>query len=274
MKARFFTIEALSNLHVGSGEINYGLIDNLIQRDPVTELPNINSSSLKGAVREYFTYLEKNGQNKDDNGNVMWTVSDIFGSNPKENDSSKRKQGSVRFFEAELLSIPVRSNRVPYEMVTSAEVLRSIKEKLEAFDCLKKEDAVLSSLNKTLKKIKKNEDYKNSLIAFEPLLGAPLRIVEHSELKRICSDEELPVISRNYLENGQSANLWYEQVLPKHSHLAFVCMGEGNDFETFCAELGRAQLQIGANATIGYGYCKLTDVLSLNLNENQNEEDK
>ena len=56
MKAKFFKIEAISNLHVGNGEINYGLIDNLIQRDPVTELPNINSSSLKGALREFFKH--------------------------------------------------------------------------------------------------------------------------------------------------------------------------------------------------------------------------
>jgi len=54
MTTRMYVINTLSNMHVGSGEVNYGVIDNLIQRDSVTNLPNINSSGLKGAIREYF----------------------------------------------------------------------------------------------------------------------------------------------------------------------------------------------------------------------------
>lgn len=41
-------IIAKANLHVGNENIsNYGLIDKAIQRDIVTNLPCINSSSLK-----------------------------------------------------------------------------------------------------------------------------------------------------------------------------------------------------------------------------------
>ena len=272
MNARLFMIEALSNMHVGSGEINYGLIDNLIQRDPVTELPNINSSSLKGALREYFNkYLEKKNLNKDANGVELWTVNNIFGSDPKEDDPKKRKQGCVRFFEAELLSIPVRSNKVPFEMITSSEILRNLKEKTESFNCCDNGNIILSNAKSALKKIKKNDDYSTHLKVLESVFGKPLNIVDHSMFKQCCSDEELPVISRNNLENGQSANLWYEQVLPKHSRLAFVCMSEDESFEAFCTELGKAQLQIGANATIGYGYCKVTDLLS--IKPDQDEED-
>ena len=49
-----YVINTLSNMHVGSGEVNYGVIDNLIQRDSVTNLHNINSSGLNAAIREYF----------------------------------------------------------------------------------------------------------------------------------------------------------------------------------------------------------------------------
>ena len=49
-------IVAKANLHVGNENVaNYGLIDKAIQRDAVTNLPCINSSSLKGALNEYFT---------------------------------------------------------------------------------------------------------------------------------------------------------------------------------------------------------------------------
>lgn len=220
MKTKFFKIEALSNLHVGNGEINYGLIDNLIQRDPVTELPNINSSSLKGALREFFKY-----KNKGD-------VDMIFGSDPK--DKKNRKQGSIRFFEAELVAIPVRDDKVPYVMVTSDKTIESLKNRMESFGL-----SVPANIRE--------------------LIGNPVE-KSFEEFKEICSDEELPVISRNNLENGQSANLWYEQVLPKHSVLVFAVMGEDKALESFCSELNNSQVQIGANATIGYGLCQIKEI--------------
>lgn len=49
-------ITAKTNLHVGNENTsNYGLVDKLIQRDALTGLPCINSSSLKGALNEFFT---------------------------------------------------------------------------------------------------------------------------------------------------------------------------------------------------------------------------
>lgn len=233
MKTKFFKIEVLSNMHVGNGEINYGLIDNLIQRDPITELPNINSSSLKGALREHFRHVGKKKNS--------WTVDGVFGSDPK--DKKNRKQGSVRFFEAEIVAIPVRNDEKPYIMITSEETLKGLENRMKGFN-----------LSITTEKIKE-------------LIGNP-QVKKHEKFKEKCSDEELPVISRNNLEDGQSANLWYEQVLPKHSVLVFAVMGEEKDasgkenaaFIDFCDELNGAQVQIGANATIGYGYCLITEI--------------
>jgi CRISPR-associated protein Cmr4 len=54
MKTELYKITTLSNLHVGSGEINFDVIDNQVQRDAISNLPNINSSSLKGAFSENF----------------------------------------------------------------------------------------------------------------------------------------------------------------------------------------------------------------------------
>lgn len=115
MTTRMYVINTLSNMHVGSGEVNYGVIDNLIQRDSVTNLPNINSSGLKGAIREYFK------ENED-------LVRELFGSAPRD---EKTLPGKVRFFEANLLSMPVRSDKVPFLMAISDEVLQELITKMK-----------------------------------------------------------------------------------------------------------------------------------------------
>lgn len=66
---KLFHITAITNLHVGSGTENIGVVDNLIQRDVITKLPIIHSSSLKGALREHCNC------NKDQN-----VIDYIFGS--------------------------------------------------------------------------------------------------------------------------------------------------------------------------------------------------
>ena len=58
MNTRVFKITAKTNLHVGneSGG-DFTIIDKAIQRDPLTGLPCINSSSLKGAINETLTAI-------------------------------------------------------------------------------------------------------------------------------------------------------------------------------------------------------------------------
>jgi len=51
-RSELYIITARTNLHVGSGDEAYGLVENRVQRDVVTQLPNINASGLKGALRE------------------------------------------------------------------------------------------------------------------------------------------------------------------------------------------------------------------------------
>lgn len=251
MKTEIFLIETLSNLHVGSGEINYGLVDNLIQRDPVTDLPTINSSSLKGALREHF---ERGGLEK---------LITIFGSEPKENDASKRKQGAIRFFEADLLSVPVRTtgNNLAFVNATSKALLERQRERLEQFgiggEFLTRLSSISNSCGKVdIEDLGQNDYYDttdNTSIA-----GKHIAFVSEGELNRLCDNEHLPIISRNCLENGQSTNLFYEQVLPRYSHLITLIMGEDELLDAFCGKLNNQIVQVGGNATIGYGYCKFT----------------
>lgn len=266
MATKMYIIDAQCNLHVGSGEVNYGLIDNLIQRDAITTLPNINSSSLKGALREFF---------KDDS-----FVTDVFGSASGETDTKKRKQGSARFFEANLLALPVRSDKRPYLMATSVDVVNRLIKDLTVFncdnkddiltalqgfaDCLKTNDAIVfdSNLdNACIEDVDLNATYVNpsSDNVITQLFGENIVLLNSEKFKMLCDDNHLPVIARNNLENGTSTNLWYEQVLPRYSRLYFML----KDGEKLEEKMTKELVQIGANATIGYGFCKIQSLSNL-----------
>ncbi|GAA6369500.1 type III-B CRISPR module RAMP protein Cmr4 [Odoribacter splanchnicus] len=269
---QMYIIDTLSNMHVGSGEVNYGVIDNLIQRDPLTHLPNINASGLKGALREAFK-----GES---------FVGDLFGSEPKVKDEAK-KAGNARFFEANLLSLPVRSDKVPYLMATSIDIIQGVKRNMEVFQC-EGGEGIISEIDQFLNEIKGKdlplvfdsglqEAYVEELTlrahyteinvpgSIFKLLGRPLVILSHEQLFTLCDDNHLPVLARNNLEDGRSTNLWYEQVLPRYTRLYFMFMegkSDSDNVTNFRKKLLSEVFQIGANASIGYGFCKIKDIMT------------
>lgn len=263
MKTELFFINAISNLHVGSGEVNYGLIDNLIQRDPVTGLPTINSSSLKGAIREHFENISPNPK---------VDVRRIFGSKPDDN-ADNRNPGKVRFFEADLVALPVRCADAdfPYVMISAKEHLSRLCRRLEMFNINAQFLNIICDLHKkdsvTIEDLPDNTPYATTTDELEPYLDKHIAIVDEPTMGRLCNDEHLPVISRNCLDDGRSTNLFYEQVLPRYSRLCTVLMSNDNTFETFCEELDKQIVQIGGNATIGYGYCQFTRFPNTNPNK-------
>ena len=299
MEKNIYIIEALSNMHVGSGDANFGVIDNLIQRDVLTDLPNINSSGLKGAIREFF----KNAEIATDKEDLIRA---IFGSEPKDREAdsdsenpgktkkSKKdlQQGAFRFFEANLLSIPIRSDRVPFLMATSIEIAKDLLFKSENFNIplmdFEKplndlvENFIISPNNPLLfdesldgSVIENHEwvprfEQNSNKELLEKLFGSPLVILNDNDFRTICNNDNLPVIARNNLENGQSKNLWYEQILPRFSRFYFSLIKQQpfipieNLFEFFDEKLKENIVQIGANATIGYGYCRIKNINTLN----------
>lgn len=219
-----------TNLHVGNeSTVNFSVIDKAIQRDVTTNLPCINSSSLKGAIKEFMTE-GLNIQDKD--------IKDIFGS--IKSDAANIKKGSASFFDASLLFIPKQCiNGKTYELIYCDKVLKSFTDKVNN---LVGEDSI--SGDDLLKKVRSEIGSEN----------VAQHSVEEEEFKKYCNDDSLPIISRNCLENGESVNLWYEQVLPSLSVLATIIVTrEENQMDNF---LDKQIVQIGANATIGYGYCK------------------
>ena len=263
MKTYIYQIETISNLHVGSGEANEGVIDNLIQRDAVTGLPIINASSLKGAIREHFKGMDDK------------KIEHIFGS--EANDKQNRVAGAYRFFDARLLAIPARSNRAPYLMVISPMVLQDYLHTLELFGLPVDKDlqrialqvpdkpwVINSNYNRAqIEDLEKQAVYNESLQGLSRLVGNIGVLLHDTDFKMLCDNDHLPVFVRNYLNNGQSENLWYEQVLPRFSKLYFMVLVPDGDtcFQIFNKNVTETLVQIGANANVGYGYCKLTKIL-------------
>lgn len=268
MRADLYTITTVTNLHVGSGEINFNIIDKQVQRDAITTLPIIHSSSLKGALRENFK-AESN------------MVKYIFG---PENSENSHQTGAFSFFEASLLTRPVRSNVKSHFNATSPAIIKALLQNIEDFkidfDAILKEQLKAFSVlavNKDTPLIFDNissvilEDFEATYQTFdtsivETFLGADLALFDDSDFKTL----PLPVLSRNHLENGVSQNLWYEEIVPQQSKFIFTILKPQNldkadkkeKLERFeeMFENGSRMVQFGANKSLGYGFSRVKKV--------------
>ena len=227
MNTYVFTITAKTNLHVGneSGG-DFTIIDKAIQRDPLTGLPCINSSSLKGAINEYCSNVIK--MSADDRKR-------LFGSDKNDNNSDSNK-GEAIFFDAKLLFLPQQDDHTLFHYVTSDNVIAMLNDRVKLFN---------PSFN-----FAKPSTYNGKAVMPE---NETKNETKNDKLSILCSDDNLPIIARNVLDNGESKNLWYEQVLPSETVLYTIIQEKGKELKE---ALNGKIVQIGANATIGYGYCK------------------
>lgn len=257
-----YIIENHTNMHVGSGDANFDLVDKQIQRDVITNYPTIHSSSLKGALKEYCRYRHSQEH-------ASSFLGHIFG--------DEEQSGKVRFIDAHLLGVPMRSNQEPYYVCTSPKIIAHFIEtaklfdiKIDDLDALEDfanytgENAAIPQGNATIETI---EAYGNNTLDFSKLekyVGSPVAMVPNKKFDKLLKD--LPVIARNQLNNGESKNLWYEEVLPRKSRL-YTVISDPNyihrdderlkkHFERFQNYLtDETTIQIGANASVGYGVC-------------------
>jgi len=264
---RLYLIENHTHMHVGSGEANFGTVDRLIQRDAVTGYPVIHSSSLKGALKEYCEHHPFSQEAP------AW-IRHTFG--------DETQAGKVRFFDAWLIAVPMRANTRPYFACTSPAALRHLLEMAELAgielidkEALKKAAAysgqhIAVSEGKAV--IEGYEAKAQEGIDFDALArytGDPCALVPDSLFEELLKD--LPVIARNQLDNGESKNLWYEEVLPRKSRLFTLTAfpthinAQDEDLHKHFDRLRQALLdehpvQIGANASVGYGLCTFREV--------------
>ena len=262
MKGTAYLIKTITDLHVGGMNSSRDIVDAVVQRDALTDYPCIHSSSLKGALRSAYTGSDENT---------------VFGSAVTSSESAK---GTYRFSDAHMLFYPIRSNYRAYYLATCPSMIN------DAMHLLEISGGSSSELCIALKKLSEKKArniygiYKtNQQIKAEALLFNG--VTESADLKLLFSqfDEPavallsddamsetlkyLPINARNYLSNGISKNIWYEENVPRKSVFMFLTMCDddkvSNDFDRFLIQENQL-IQIGADATVGKGFCRLSKV--------------
>jgi len=272
-KHKFYLIETLTNTCVGSGEESFGDVDILIQKDPVTSIPIFNSSSVKGALKEHIR----------ESGNDS-IIEEIF------------EKGFVKFYEARLVLLPLRSSKKVFYYATSANTLLEYVRAIKTFG--QKETNLVEKLNAMEASLQESdkdyyvfdevenlevEEYTNhekygsldltDASTLQKILGLSsldnIAVFKEEVFRSIC-EKSLPVVARNQIgKEGTSENLFYEEVLPRMSKLwlmiGFRDVPKDSDFENSSKEFIEAILhpnlvQFGANASIGYGVTRISEV--------------
>lgn len=282
----FYTLQSLTNLHVGSGDANFGVVDKLVQRDILTCLPTIHESGLKGALREFCAHElaaqlsltndpigTKGRKSKIQKANREPIMKSIFG-------DAEDGSGNYRFIGGQLVLFPVRVNaKEPFLYATSPTLLTELWTLANHLSVTIPDLTQLETLSKLAPD--KNQPlvftstYAGLQVEYPDILtklhttppeisdwlgGNKLVLLHIDDLKRIAGTDALPVMSRNNLEDGRSTNLWYEEIVPRQSLFSVFVTRTDTHQETdvFFDNCLNNPVQVGANATIGYGLMKLT----------------
>lgn len=227
MNAIVYEMKCLTNLHAGSGEANYSIIDNEVQRDPVTGYPTIFSSGIKGAIREY---CKRHGLSES-----CAEYIDMFGSEQGDVQNEKKagtKPGYLKFTQAHLYAFPKRAEAgdAAYQMTTTKTAENELADFLSIIGAQK--DEKLCEANS----------------------------IGEDEFRKLMN--HLPVTARNQLNHGKSENLWYEEIVPHETVFWFAVLYDGgaktdvlSAFDQNLLKDGKAIIQFGADASIGDGIC-------------------
>lgn len=261
MNTNFYKIKCFTNLHVGNGEVNYGVVDKEVEKDPITAYPTINPSGVKGSLRQHFEQINSDLTER------------LFGSIKPADDGTSTTittPGNLKIMQANMLARPIRASKGPaaYYMATTKKALGNLRElsltltgkelfPTELLDELQEEcDYRLLSKDEEIAL----EDYKisNKPQSYElknalnggKLIDGDLVILSDSVFRKI----PLPVVARNNLDESKR-NLWYEEFVPHETVFWFAVMGSDDDLQTLYETINGKVIQFGGNASIGYGQC-------------------
>ncbi|MCL1912523.1 MAG: type III-B CRISPR module RAMP protein Cmr4 [Eubacteriaceae bacterium] len=285
MDNKIFTIETITNLHVGDLGDGMQLVDKQVQKDVLTKYPTIHASSLKGALREHCEKHQWDGD----------SILTVFGGDVKdeENKIIKTLQGRYRFVDPMLLAYPLRTS-FGFVMGVSDQILKDTISLLEItgkkpplLSFVKNiytrygnamnnippgADGILFEQNPSSGNFSQAEhavlvkrgfktDDSNEQEVFDSIYCGSLAVLNDKRFSEVM--EELPIVARNKLESGLSANLWYEEFVPRKTLFILQVYFEEMEFSKKLEDtLKKDYIQIGANATVGYGICKFQEVAS------------
>lgn len=290
MKSELLKIFCLTNLHVGSGETNFNIIDKEVEKDPVTKIPIIFASGVKGAFKEHtftigmsedmiFTIfgsdskVRKNTTNKLEKSNVSnnnTTAENETIDSQKSTLENYNSPGNVKFLTAQMLAMPMRASmgKKSFYMITTKTMLiqffnlyNSIIDNKE--DIFKEIEALDSDKSYYLAKESHEKIEVEGILIKDPLpsKSSPSKLKEFIR-NSIAKDAiilpdnalreiSLPILARNQLENGISKNLWYEEVVPHDSIFYTFLLSNG----TSSGDTGLKTLinRLSSNSLIQFG---------------------
>ena len=255
MKCFAYKIDCITNLHTGSGDLNYNIIDNEVERDAVTGFPIVHASGLKGALREHFTRKKDNPKDFD--------IVKIFG---QEAGTSDISAGSYKFLDAYLLARPMRvRGQTASIMVVSEKSVNDFIRRMNTFGIKKYGTEVLKvSFPEGVNFLSNVRDVDVEAEKTGVIPPDAMRVLERLKdlikdkfaVVRDFNDYALPVVARNQLKDGESKNLWYEEVVPHDSVFYTVFITPDEKMELDLSGI----IQIGGHASIGCGLTTFTEL--------------
>lgn len=280
MKPVMYRIRCITNLHVGSGDINYSIIDNEVEKDPVLGLPTIHASGVKGALRAHCRQR----------GDKAPEIEKIFGPEHqgKEDKQSGEKKnvplaaGEFKFFSAQMLARPLRvtkGNNISYILTTTPEILRNMLQFAQDIGWQGKGLEILSTLHLDSKTFVSNV----SGVSVEGISAKSMDVLTDNvaDVKRLLHEllgtedwaltdsfkpYDLPVVARNALgEDGSSKNIWYEEIVPHKSIFYFAVLVPDKEKTPLCFD--EDVVHFGGNASVGYGYTRVNTICEGDCNE-------
>lgn len=271
MNKKLFKIDCLTNLHVGSGDANFDIVDKEVEKDPVTGYPVVHGTGIKGAL-----LADENVCNSDNKEFV-------FGKPGKDGDDGDKMStaGNYKFLDARFIARPLRVGVGPaaYIITTTVDAINDFVATVRGFGIADWEsvnpigtisfgDKKFLSPDKAVKDIEgdaagklEDDNIKNII---KTILGT-----EKFAIAENLNDYPLPVVARNNL--GKHRNLWYEEFVPYKSQFYAVILHPEDDFKLCFDDV----IQLGGNASVGNGYVKFTEMTKKVENGGQaNEQEK
>lgn len=280
VKNSFLIIHALTSLRPGAGSAP-DVVDLPVQREVHTRWPYIPGSALKGVLRNCAREAIASG--------IAVDVSAVFG---PEKDNAKENAGALAFFDARILVFPVRSFRGTFAWVTSPGVIdrlnRDLNLKLpvpapQSGNVLCAPSTTLNFEGQVgLEESVQSADGDAQVKEIADWLDLTAGITHSNHHLAIVTDEQFTgfvrratsLVARNALDyetkTAEDKALFYMEMLPPET--LFYCKLEAFDSRKNGLKLSQEQvlesldkvlnarkiMQIGANATTGAGFCRLT----------------
>lgn len=254
MKTEFYKIKCITNMHVGTGEANYSIVDREVEKDEVTGYPVIQSTGLKGALRMVYANIADET-----------ATEEIFGT---ESGHGKDGIGSHKFLDGMFISRPMRvykSSKFPFLPTVSIASVNQYLERLSAFgknhygidnipDVDFGENSFLTNVEEdVLVEGEPTGKLSGEVLGMLEKLGDV--IGEHFAVAKTFDGYDLPVFPRTRLKDGKiGMGLWYEERVPHESVFFFGVIYPDDAKKMDMPSIA----QIGGNTSTGCGFVQIT----------------